>query len=876
MITDRISQDGAVHVRCDARSLVVGVATRGSGTLRVYKDQDTRVEPYNVVTIGGLASVDLSPTGEALLVCGGQECWLHDVGLVVSGKGEAVDLPPPETIIKSAFRVTDATFTHGGDRALVGDLGARLSLLDLGQAGKEITSTNVEGEIVGLSYNSVLDLVAVVAADGTCFVYRVSVQNGSLEKVANLGALFVDKRVMLTEELMPEDSDFSDDDDDDEDSLISATTDSYNTARGAKQNKKLLRFAASRCAWSPNGDYLAVPGKDHKVYVYKTGEWNKAVKVMTGGAGGPKAHFSDIAFSKDGMKVATLSVDKKLILWDVEKGATVGHEGLGYVGNSIVWTTNSSLAIGSTAGELSSVDSRALSTILAANSDLAEELGEDTGEPAGAGEDLFGDEDAIGDDVNMDEDDAEEDIPQSQDEDGFVVDDAGSDKRSRVSESTELTDTRKRVRIEDPRAAVPAVALRPFSQGATPWHGNRRYLTISQTGVAYTVKGEGAAKVTVNFFDTSDKRDYHFDDMNGFDLCAMDSQGCVFATSGYGKRRGYEAVVTYKAHSQIGSETLWSRQLGLGGGEFITSVSAGETSCFVCTSRGVVRRYTNHGRLVDMWVSDPIVGVISNDKFVFTVVAKGGAYWYNVQKLGGEYVQQNRSAPLEERPKAMFFSKDGNPVVVREEDDTMVVLAHWRRGDAPLWRPILNMQEAVERKAKGNELKAWPLALNDDEVMFVPYRGTRYPIFPLLSPMMVDVEIPCGYKPKREQREKVGQGSASEEEPHSESESDDDDAEEQYLRYKTLAELVEDGANNGDVRDENFEEKLREYKVNTQKALLLLFSNAVEEDANDDAFSLCLLMEVSSLVFAQRIAERQSMVQLVNQIVRLREAHQVL
>lgn len=885
MITDKIAQNGAVHLQCDARTLIVGVP----GTLKVYRDQDTRQEPQNVPTLKAMNSIDINPAGDKVLVSGAEECCVHDIGLVVEGKGEASDLPPMISLQKNTFRIMDAIFTHDGSKALVGDLGAKLSLLDLNDDGKELNSIIVEGEIVGLSYNKQLDLIAITTADGSCFIYKVSIQSGQLEKVASLGSLLVDKRVILTDDLLPNDSDFSDDDeddDDDEDSLISATTDSYNTAKATKINKKLLKFTASRCEWSSNGDLLAIPTKDKKIQIFKTDEWARPLKTLDGGVNGPKGYFTNISFSKDDSKIVSLSLDRKLIIWDVKSKNIIGKENLDYIGYRSIWTSNTSLAIGSTTSELSTIDPRSLNTILSNNTDLQEEG------PTAGEEGLFGDEDDQGDDVNMDdEDDADLDNPQYQDYDGFVVDDDGSDKRSRISESTELTDSRtKRVRI-DPNPVSSSSStlvnystvsnmLKPYSSGSTPWHGNRRYLTICQTGVSYTVKNESSNKITVNFFDTSERRDYHFDDLNGFDLCSMDTNGCLFGTSGYQKRKQeFEAILTYKRNSIIGSETLWSRKIQLRANEFITSISVGETNSFVCTSSGVIRKYTNFGRLVDMWMSDPIISVMNNDKFIFTIVFKNGTFWFNIQDLNGEFIQQNGSLPLNEPIKNMFFSKDGNPCIIREEDNLMIILINWRNErSTPIWKPILDIQDGIRRKGRGNELKAWPLALNDDEFMFIPYRGSKYPIFPLLSPMVIDILIPCTYNQESKKKARVNneEDHDDDDDEEDEEEEEEEDAEEQYLRYKTLLDSLLDGVNNGDVRDEQFEEKLNEYKINTQKALLLLFSNAIEEDSNDDAFSICQLMELGSLEFAQRIAERQNMVLLVDQIVRLREANEMI
>lgn len=912
MITDKLSTS---HIQLTSTKSSLFAAS--DGLIRFYPALNTESEPENISTFPSLTS--LSVQNSIISVCGDTRLGIHNIEEIIAGTKDGSDCKL-KIVYESGFKIMDSVFTPAG--ILLGDLGAKVALVDT--EGNIIQETQVKGEVIGLSYNEKYDHFLISLADGGVFIYKLS---NDLQLITQLGVNLVDKRVSLSEEmgLLPSDSD------DENDSIDTRTeteteTESYGDNRGIS---KLLKFTANKGKWNNNGKLLIVPGKDMKIWLFETDEILKGniqpkLKLTHG------SFITDVSFA-DNM-IVSCGLDRYVCFWDLN-GKLLVKKKLGFIGNQIDWLANKKVAIGGTTGELGILTEAEIKDFIFSNSKKSnhdkEGVSDDDSLAIPNNNELFGDEDDLGDDVNVDEndedDDAHLDNPQSQDFDGFIVDededeDENNDNRdidennqqnhgrpqSTQSDST-LTDDhnrhRKRQRSQYDQfttasfrpGSTTQIQLKPYSTGSTPYHGNRRYLTITPLGCAYSVKPDSPLaehKITVQFFDQS-RRDYHFDDANGFDICSLTTAGCVFAMSGFANRNSkkpFETVVTFMRHNGVGAETAWSRKLTLSPGEYITSVCASSSPesiddanneedelnnhIYVSTSSGFIKKFTFQGRMVDMWMLDPIIGTMSTPSYFFSVVYKGG-YWFNIQTNSG-FLIRHQSLPLVQgEMRNMFFSKDGDPVIVRG-DGVLMVLTGWRGGEG-MWKPLVDIHSAASKIGSG-EVKAWPVALVKDEVIFIPFRGTEYPIFPLLSPMVMDVEVPVNYRAPKHKKGVTGSGNeeATNENLQDDDETETENAEEQYLRYSTLHSTLMDGINHQDVHDPDVEERLQEWNINKQKSLLLLFSEAIEESDADAAYGICLLMEQESLAYAQRIAERQEMSSLVRRILRLREQYEEL
>lgn len=932
-VTHAYMNDAAVSVASTPTTLF----TAADGSIKVFDLINTTSEPEIVNTLEKVKDFDIRVLNDKAygLVCGGSDCSYHNLSnfLGINNKHRHNDsiISEMKKIWRSEAKITQAIFTHGGQRACIGDLAANMVIIDISNPtdsttfGKVTEKIKVNGEIVGLSYSYAVDLMAVTVADGGIYIYSMSSNN--TERRASLGTLVVDKRVALTHEMGlvdDDDSDLSDLSDtnlDDEDSMFTETTMGVGGKNSRNKTNNLLKFASSKTAWNPVGDVLAVPNKNYKIDFYNVVNWAVPAFTLYAGGNHHKNYISGLAYSPDGKYLASISLDKSLIIWDIKDKKIKGKVGLPFIGCDITWCDNSSVAIGSNKGDVLTIDKSTFIDIITPKSVPEKEINDTTGtvdiaNGKGVNNNVTGDSDDSGDDVNIsdDEEEAEEerlDRRNSQDLDDFIIDDeTNTDSRRRYrdndSQSTELTDFNKRARREtgndenhlyklNVRSGWGRSLTKPYSVGSTPWEGSdRRYLTITPIGCVYTVKIQSVYKVTVLFFDEEKHRKYFFDDLNGFDICSINDQGSVFATSGYKKQKGFIARIEYKDHSNGKTgETQWIRDIALRPYEFITCVSVYGNNIFVCTNKGFVRRYNLYGRLQNIMMMDCVVGIMNNNNYVFTVIKRtiGSGYLFNIQDLDGEYIQQEVGLPLitendfgEDQcdipVKSMFFSSEGEPCLVRN-DGILMVLTRWRDSNSkPVWKPLLDIQEGVSRAGRGTELKAWPLGLFGDNFMFVPFRGTKFPIFPLLTPMNVDVRIPLNYydpnkrKPIREideeDRELFGDEENEIEEPQI---NKAEEAEEQFLRTLVLAEILNDAISNNEVESSEGLEKLQLLSLDYDKALLIQIDDACSSGDSDDAYELCkMLRDSRALNAAQRLAEMKSMAGLARRIMNLREA----
>lgn len=912
--------------------------TASNLSIKAFNLRKSSSEPEIINTLDQVKGIDIKVLNNRTnaLVAGGFDCAWHDLSdFVVKDNGdiqrEDTGISEMKKLWKSSSRITQAVFTHGGQRACVGDLAANMVILDVSNPkdettfGKVVEKVKVSGEITGLAYSYSVDLLAVTVADGGLTIYSLS--SNIPEKKATIGNVLADKRVALTHEmgLVDEDSDLSDfSDEDEDDSMITEST--LGGGKKQRNNKNnLLKFAASKTVWNPVGDILAVPNKNFKIDFYNVVNWSSPTFFLSAGPLHHKDHISALGFSPTGKLFASVSLDKLLLIWDIATKKPIARTSIPIVGSDLTWPDDTSIIIGSSKGQILTIDKDSFKellgqrTITEANEDNTNKRHEKISAE---------DSDEMGDDVMESGDEENEadlnlDRATSQDLDGFVIDDDdnrhyyGEEESLRrnhetMSESTELTDFNKRARKEKSgdnhlyrlniKSGWGKSLTKPFSVGSTPWEGSdRRYLTITPVGCVYTVKTQDFFKITVLFFDEENHKKYFFDDLVGYDICSINDQGSVFATSGYKKSKGFTARIEYKDHSSgRGGETQWIREINLRPYEFITSLSVYGNSVFVCTNKGFVRKFNLYGRLLNITMMDCVVGIMNNNDYVFTIIKRSveSGYLFNIQNLDGDYIQQEVGVPLitendlnddtaEVPIKSMFFSAEGEPCVVRN-DNLLLVLTKWRDpSGGPIWKPLLDIQEGISRAGRGRELKAWPLGLFGDSFTFVPFRGSKnYPIFPLLTPMNVDIRIPITYedatRKERQEREEEEDaelfGENVEENMKGGTNSKEEDEkpenpEEKFLRTLVLAEMLNDAISNNDASDANTIEKLQLLSLEYDKTLLIQIDDACTSGDSDDAFELCkMIRDFRALNAAQKLAEVKGMAGLARRIRDLREA----
>lgn len=168
-----------------------------------------------------------------------------------------------------------------------------------------------------------------------------------------------------------------------------------------------------------------------------------------------------------------------------------------------------------------------------------------------------------------DEDALDRQIEQDDNQDGFIVDDDGSgyvtQKRSYDSVTSNSLSTTKKHKSNlksatflphesngfSLRSGWGSILTKPYSIGSTPWENDRRYLSINSFGYIWSVKQKGHKSITVSFFDKSLHKEYHFQDNDDLEICNMNENFVLFASTGFKKgNKGSNAKIIFKSHDR--------------------------------------------------------------------------------------------------------------------------------------------------------------------------------------------------------------------------------------------------------------------------------------------------------------------------------------
>ncbi|OUM54572.1 hypothetical protein BVG19_g3978 [[Candida] boidinii] len=769
-------------------------------------------------------------------------------------------------LLRSSLALTDVCFTHGDSMALSGGADGKLYLIDLNNINASPKVQKTIDQITAISYSNIGDIAAVSLSNGDIEIYSYS--SSEPTKLQILSSIVNENKYLGFDD--DEEDDVLDFENDDLDN-----TDTMNVSSKIENEKSKQKLMTFKADWHPDGDLLAVPSKTNDILVFNR-NFLPTVDFKF-----PQSHnepLVDLKWSPNGKYIASAGVDKKLVIYDLKSKDVYKTFSLSLTPCSISWGKLSGsyeIIVGSTAGQIITFDGIPMETAFAskssssksktkkAKSDLVlNEAEEDNDDDEEEGDDLDieGDADSYRHGANG-AGNPDESSLFGDGEDDFIVDDEGTgdyiEKRKSPSTSTNeytLFNKNKKRKIIVSQSTAPTFELVPYSVGGTPWAGNRRYITINPTGYAWAVKQEGYNTITVSFFDRSVHKEYHFRDVNNFDIASMNDVGVLFASSGNQSKKS-NMIIMFRSHEQ--SQFTWQCQIKkVDDSEFITSIALSKSTMYVCTSLGYIRRFSLFGRPEKIEKTAPVVACINSEKYLFTVTQQSPYnLTFNVQDLDGKFYQRNEHLPLSlsgfKHPlKGLFFSLDGDPCIVGQ-DDHLLILARWREPLQATWIPILDTKAGIKSIATGDNVQCWPLGLFKEEFNFVVVRGSDYPSFPLTLPSDITIKIPLS---------------------HTES-YDADDPEEELARCVTMGELLNDAISNDEVLDETAEERLTAFSIMYDRSLLKQFGQACTEQNSLEALQLASkLRDDKALQAASKIAERMEMITLLTKINKLREA----
>ncbi|KAL3235110.1 hypothetical protein RNJ44_02898 [Nakaseomyces bracarensis] len=815
-------------------------------------------------------------------------------------------------LARSVLPIRDCKLIHSDKQAVFGGDDLQLTIVNLADGTKN--HLKIEEQVSSLSYGDQSNTLAVSLVNGK--VQFFSVSSAVPNKVHELND-YIPKQSFkdagddaLLSNVLGSDND--DDDDDDDDTQEERIKD----PEFCDDNR-----ICTNVAWHPKGMHFALPNKDKTISVFNIKDYSLQKSLTTSGS---NKLFCDVQFDpRDGNYIAAVDLNNHLTVWDWKKSEVKFSRKLRQNVTNMVWSIQEEsncfdLIVGTWNGAILTVKS-----IVEFANPADYEI--ESGAKNNKGLNLFVDDEAESDDdenkANGTEDQNEEIDDENlftedenddtkkrkyhfDDEEDFIDDDDGAGYVSaKKHQPQEYAVSNPYYSVtSDRKIQSKPYKYRPFSAGATPFaNSDRRYLTMNEIGYVSTVKNNSQYSVTVSFFDVGRFREYHFEDLFGYDVAFLNENGTLFAQSKLGQ-------INYRPHTSLYSN--WTKTIPLQQGERITTIAATPKMVYVGTSFGYFRVFNEYGVPLTVEKMVPIVALTAQDYKVFTVhfsPLHGLSYsLFEITTDSSRYFQRESPLPIElpnqqsrkcdrdfiaNNPlgiKSLFFSSYGDPCIFGI-DDVLLVLSKWRSGAQCRWIPILDSNFEVWRMSGGkdhSDVHVWPLSFSYDTLNCILVKGKHiWPDFPLPLPSEMQVQIPVLVKSQlmsehnKERKERAEAGI----------EDDEDDAEdgaekevqipqnfaaeEEYLRSKILSELLQDTIENDGEMYGNENKIIASLIGIHDKSLLRLFAIACSDQNPERALSIAQeLKQDKALTAAVKVSERAEMVSLVKKINDIREA----
>lgn len=377
-------------------------------------------------------------------------------------------------------------------------------------------------------------------------------------------------------------------------------------------------------AWHPKGDFFVVPTRSHDIAIVDRDSWSRQGMFTTAGHDG---EIGLLAWSPNGLYLASSGKDDQVIIWETETrqpvtrirvpGGLVTALEFSPIDNAISWTC---------------IDGTFSTWI----DPVPAEKPHPAHQPRVHGTRLRGLEQGDGL-VSLEEDDDDDDQDgnldlghglRDLDNDDWIIDDEDGVNYKDRGASPELgAGVREVVGITK---AQPA-----FQPGSTSFRGKKKYLAFNMIGVIDVTDQESHHVVNVEFHDQSaDRRGYHFQDHNRFNMAAIGEQGIIYGSQGSGD---LPALIHYKAYDTWASGSDWQVSLPLGEKPVVVAAGGkpssndfeaddfGTGTVIVATTKGYIRFFTGSGVQSYLWrMGEEMVSMVAGTEMVFLVHREGG------------------------------------------------------------------------------------------------------------------------------------------------------------------------------------------------------------------------------------------------------------
>ncbi|SCV06040.1 LANO_0H20780g1_1 [Lachancea nothofagi CBS 11611] len=821
--------------------------------------------------------------------------------IVTSFKGDVYLFSAQESenklLLRCALPVRDVVIVHSGKTVAVGGDDLEVTLVSLADdTDRNKITLKLEDQVRQMSYNQQMSILAISQVNGIIHFYSMtSTIPRHVHRLENCIASHFYK-------------------DDFHDKLLQSVNpvDADDDFEGEFQEPEYCdeNRACARVEWHPHGLQFAVPCQDRVIKIYNLKEYSQ-VKSLTYSQ--IKREYVDLKYSpQSGAFIAAVDLDNRLTIWNVATGEIHNTRELRQKITNICWTLQSNnsldLHLGTWTGDTVTIRGAAENILekpplskdteqlqktnnLFVNSEDEDDIdavppltgreGENKG--SGGNNELPGSQ-------GFTDDEAEGPTKRMfhNDEDDFIDDDDGA---GYVIKKPKYTGPAVSTMSFAKDTKIPKFRYRPFSPGSTPFGtSDRRYLTMNNIGYTSTVRNgvdssSSRYTVTTSFFDLGRFKEYHFEDLFGYDICSLTEDGVLFAQSKLGR-------LHYRAHNDF--QSSWNKRVPLQKSEKITSIAATPRRIVVSTSLGYLRTFNQFGIPLEIEKMAPVVAIAAQDYKIFAVHFSpyhGLSYTLFEQnpQTGNKYFQRESSLPIklpsnldddEEfsetfsafNPlgiKSLFFSAYGDPCIFGA-DDVLLVLSKYRSAAESRWVPLLDSKFELWKSSNGreiNHLHVWPLGLTFNVLNHILVKGHNiWPEFPLPLPSEMEVRIPLLIKDEIEINRDADNEQEMQIPPYMA-------AEEEFVRSKVMSVLLNDTLEHEGEVYGNETQILLALNSAYDKSLLRLFASACSEQDVSKAVSLAQeLKQDKALNAAVKVAERAELMTLVKKVNDIRES----
>ncbi|KAJ3879921.1 hypothetical protein F5051DRAFT_401323 [Lentinula edodes] len=526
--------------------------------------------------------------------------------------------------------------------------------------------------------------------------------------------------------------------------------------------------------WHPSGEQFYVISRTHDVISISGKDWAQSGKFVDKEVAGTT---TALAISPNGAYLAT-ACQSTVYIWTTDKrqviakqsgtsGAVITQLAFSPKEHLIAWTD----ASGNFVRWREPIPSNLPSSIKRISLATTATSKSNSGAPQGV--DLFDENNGL----SLDDLEGFEDLddPTAGDEGGdgfniddadFVIDDVGGYLEDKPATSRGHAHGLVKEMVSITKAQ-PA-----FQPGATPFQGNKRYLAYNMLGVIETTRSEQEEYnlVSVDFFDKSARKSYHFNDTHKCHHAYLGERGALFAS---------DTLVLYKPYgSWTTSQNDWTyslkktntKVLGICAGGMTPSRSfkndsdsdlMGFGNIVVATSEGhlIVLSGTGRERRIIALGGD-FVTMVAGDEWVLVIYRPGAtsidgsqSLCYKLYHFDDLSVRQRDELPVPKGHtlKWVGITQEGAPVIFDSSGLVHLVVKH-RVPHHATWVCILDTN-LLERRA-GKDESYWPIGITGNTFMCLILKGRQeHPGFP--RPLVQELPLRMPFNTQNEKEEEI-------------------------------------------------------------------------------------------------------------------------